>query len=151
MTISWFSLDPVNTAPGDKFFTVRARATRSGNLQYSLNISSDITESELYDASETIYEPILLIQSNDGGDFFLPLTPNPATDVVTVPFYLAEAGRTTIQFRSIDNKFVFSEAVIGQAGRNELTVPVGELAGGMLICMLQSEHGVSTQKLMIIK
>ncbi|MDQ3015750.1 MAG: T9SS type A sorting domain-containing protein [Bacteroidota bacterium] len=121
MTCSWFDLDAKEVNQSDPLFTVMARAKRKGSLAGRFSINSEMTDAEVHDAEQNIYEPHLVIKSA-GIEEYVTVFPNPWKENVSFSFNTKEKGIAELNLYDAVGKKVFSIAKEVFAGDNMITV-----------------------------
>jgi hypothetical protein len=153
LTASWFSIQPISIHSGDVLFTIKARARAEGNLQKSLQLTSDITEAEVYDNRETTSLPKLSFFPPEKDQILLyPCEPNPWSAVGKIPFYLQKATSLNFRVYTVNGTQVFAERKYYLSGYHELKLNAEEIPGsGLLYYILQSDTESAGGKMLLLK
>ncbi len=153
MTMSWFTAEGQRFDPSDIFFTVKAVAKRSGNLQQSLQLNSEITDAEMYSSNNDIFIPKILFKAKDEEPLtLLAPEPNPWSTTCAIPFYIQHDGHITFNVYTVNGAKIFSSEKYYSAGYHEIDLEAADMAAdGLLFYMLQSATESSTGKMLVLK
>jgi ELWxxDGT repeat protein len=77
--------------------------------------------------------------------------PNPATTEVTISFTLKQASKLTVTLTDMQGRVVYSETKLYDVGRNDVVVPVREVAAGVYTYAVMGEDGVMVGSGRIVK
>ncbi len=128
--------------------TVVFRAKQAGQLSNLVNINSDVTTAEAYNAGTT-YNVVLGFNNAANGFELYQNTPNPAKGATTISFNLPQAGAATLTITDMAGRTVNVINVDGVKGYNEAQVT--NLAAGVFQYTLQSANNTATKKMVIIE
>ncbi len=141
MTFSWYDLDPLQINNDEPLFSIVARAKQNGSLSDNLKINSDITQAEVYDADQNIFEPRLIIQSEEHiVNNEVIVYPNPWKEEIHISFEMRNSGAVDFKLFDALGSEVYSieeEAVFGE---NIITVNKEDVsATGLLFYKLSTK------------
>ena len=81
---------------------------------------------------------------------WIGIVPNPAsTNVTQVQFTTKSAEYMNMQVRSLDGKIVWQKEITSTIGKNNIEIPVSQLANGTYMCSLQTATQVKTSKMQV--
>jgi large repetitive protein len=148
LTVSWFSISPLDIKPGDLLFTFVARAKNKGNMQRTLRLNSDITDAELYTANNETFIPKILFNTNNQDPLnLLSPEPNPWSTNCTIPFHVQQGGNLIFTVYTVDGAKVFTEEKDYSAGYQEIILNANDIhSSGLLFYTLQSEKETRSGK-----
>jgi len=149
LTMSWFSVSPVEIQPGEILFTIVARAKTRGNLQQSFQLNSDITNAELYSSNDEIFIPKIVMKSNNEDQLtLLAPEPNPWSTTCTIPFHVQKGGNLIFTIYNVNGIKVFFEEKYYSSGYYEIKMNVGDITSdGLLFYTFQKEGEIRSGKL----
>jgi len=149
LTMSWFSVSPVEIQPGEILFTIVARAKTRGNLQQSFQLNSDITNAELYSSNDEIFIPKIVMKSNNEDQLtLLAPEPNPWSTTCTIPFHVQKGGNLIFTIYNVKGTKVFFEEKYYSSGYYEIKMNVGDVTSdGLLFYTFQKEGEIRSGKL----
>jgi len=152
LTLSWFSISPVDVKPNDIVFTIVARAKSKGSLHGTLQLNSDITKAELYSANDETYIPKIVIKANAGEPLILMAPePNPWSTICTIPFQLQQEGNLIFTVYDVNGAKVFSEEKYYSSGYHEIKLNADDVQGdGFLFYTLQNENETRIGKFLLL-
>lgn len=81
----------------------------------------------------------------------LSVYPNPANSVANVSFAYDHAEQGFVQIIDATGRTVYNERMAFQAGQNQITLELNDIAEGLYTLVLQGDGGSATQQLMITK
>jgi len=151
MTMSWFTLDPIDVKAGDILFSIKARAKAVKNLRTTLSISSMITEAEAYTEKDNVLVPQLKFTDPTNDELILyPAIPNPWKEETTITFYLPKASTIHLNVFSAAGQMLYSVERYFEKGQHALVVNnenVGQK--GLMVYTIQTEDEVLSGKMIV--
>jgi len=153
MTMSWFDLENVTLEPDEIIFSVKAMAKKSGSLQYSLQLNSDITEAEMYSGNDQVFTPKLVLAAENNDQLHVsPVEPNPWSSQCVIPFSLKENGEVILTIYNTNGEKEFTEREYYSPGYHEITIHKSDLQQeGLKFYTLQSGNEQASGKMIFIK
>ena len=160
LTTSWSM--PEGTTAEVAEFTLKFRATQSGQLNEMLGISSRITLSEAYNAKESndskVMDVALRFHDNEGSiirgnEFELyQNAPNPFVDKTVIAFNLPEATQATLTIYDQTGRLVYTQVGDFAKGYNTFSID-GQLISttGTLLYKLETATNLAIRKMIQIK
>jgi hypothetical protein len=144
---------------GAKDFTVRFRATRSGQLSGMLGVSSRITRAEAYGLTNDRREVALRFNAATGatiagvGFELYQNQPNPFVNRTMIGFHLPEATEATLTVYDETGRMLYSQKGNYAKGYNAVSVERTVLAQstGMLYYKLETATDAATRKMIQTK
>ena len=165
LTAVWFSLEPVALAENDALINIKVQTKDLSNIDEPVSFTLE-AYSELADGSAHVLEGVVIampaivtetlgVSDNTTDGVRLSIYPNPASEVCTMTYELAEAGRVTVSIYNMMGMKVMDVASFRQeSGQYELRLSTESLAAGMYSCRITFEGAnswVKTTKLIIEK
>jgi parallel beta-helix repeat protein len=165
LTVVWFSLNPVVLAENDVLINIKVHTKDLSNLNEPVSFTLE-AYSELADGSAHVIEDVVIampiivtetlgVSDNTTDGVRLSIYPNPASDVCTMTYELAEAGRVTVSIYNMMGVKVMDVANFRQeSGQHEMCLSTESLAAGMYSCRITFEgenSWLKTTKLIIEK
>ena len=149
ITASCYRL-PENADPETTLFTLTFRAHRAGNLSEWLNLGSDFTQAEAYDANGQVYRPELsFTPAPEKAPQLLENAPNPFSEATTIAFEMEKAGEATLLIHSSNGHRLRQLSGWFDTGRQEIRLSGEGLPEGVLFYTLQTEGGTKTGKMVV--
>ncbi len=154
VSTSWNEANTVHLDKDQTLFDIVFKAVNAGSLKDQLNIASEGTVAEAYDASLQIMNVELVIRSADktvGVELFQN-TPNPFDNTTSVRFTLAKGGNAIFKIVDVTGRTVYKSAQEYKKGENVITLSANEInASGVLYYMLEVDGMTSTKKMILIR
>ena len=165
LTALWFSLEPIVLVENDGLILIKVRTKDLGNIDEPVTFTLG-AYSELADGSAHVLEGVVIamptivtetmgVSDNTSDGVRLSIYPNPANEVCTMTYELAEAGRVTVSIYNMMGMKVMDVANLRQeSGQQEMPLSTESLATGIYSCRIafESENSwVKTIKLIIEK
>ena len=79
----------------------------------------------------------------------MKMYPNPAKDLVNITFSAKNAESGVVSVMNLMGQIVYTANLEVNEGNNMITVPVKQLTSGVYMVTLQTNTGISTQKLIV--
>jgi hypothetical protein len=156
VTTSWSDVNPKALATGNTMFGLTFRVLSNGALSDMIDVSSDLTDAEAYNAEGDILDIDLQFTDHQGiapaaVEFeLLENRPNPFTDVTTVSFISPRASEATITIYDVTGVVVEEYVVNAQVGRNDVEIRDIQ-AKGVLYCQVSTDEFSATRKMIRIE
>jgi hypothetical protein len=156
LTTSWSDVTPTKLEQGNTLFVLRFRGLANGTVSEIMNISSDATEAEAYNANGDVLD-IGLNFINPGvsapvvAEFeLLENRPNPFTEATIVSFITPRASKATLTIYDVTGKVVDEMVIDAHVGRNDVEVR-NLSATGVLYCQVSTDEFSATRKMIRIE
>ncbi|NOT37150.1 MAG: T9SS type A sorting domain-containing protein [Saprospiraceae bacterium] len=155
VTTSWDARSATSIASNKVLFTLVFKSTKAVKLSNSLEITSDITSAEAYDAQMNESNVVLNVRSDKGvaSSSVFELyqnNPNPFEKVTTINYRLPEASAATLTIYDVTGKVVRVMPLQGQKGLNTVELNRNDISGsGMFYYQLDAEQFSATKKMVI--
>lgn len=155
MTRDQFALFPSKNAlttacetGGQADFTVRCRASESGNLREMLSLSSRITQAEAYPAADRVAKPVLRFPALPSFELYQN-HPNPFSVSTDIAFNLPESSVATLKIMDLNGKVIYTQTGNFEAGVNTISIDHAALdATGILYYSLETPAYSAVRKMM---
>ncbi len=157
LTMSWNADQAVSLSQEDVLFTLVFRTLRKGTTAGVMDITSDVTMAEAYDAKLNAKEVDLQIRNINGqnvaGVFELyQNTPNPFDAYTEISFRLPSASAAVLTIYDVTGKIQRVIQVKGHKGVNTVRIDKSELNGtGMFYYQLDAENQTATKRMIIVE
>jgi hypothetical protein len=157
ITAAWYRKDGQVLSETDNFtmMTVTLKPTTTTRLSEIMSINSAYTEGVAYDV-KGIGAPVQLAFGNQKAEskkaVLLPNRPNPFSDQTTITFSLPEEGRAKVTVCDLLGKVLMTTERTFSKGINEVQFDAKEISSvstALLVVRLQSETGISEQKIVL--
>ncbi|NNL91766.1 MAG: T9SS type A sorting domain-containing protein [Saprospiraceae bacterium] len=151
ITFSWHSSEMLNEF---ELFTLSFRAKENGTLNESVNISSQVTQSEAYLGKDFEIVPVNLFGRNNSEQTFTLYqnNPNPFNGSTNISFVLPESTSVTLSVIDVTGRIVWSSVNDYEKGYNSIDITSKEIATtGILYYKLEAGSLSATKKMIIIK
>jgi hypothetical protein len=157
LLMSWNERDML-TVPSDQvLFSLKVVSEVSGTSQELLRIRETGLSSEVY-VGEFLEKLFIELESETTilpgfGNVLFPNKPNPFSQFTTIQFKLEQAGRGTLRFYDLAGRVLYVETDDFVKGLNTFELSTDKLGiqSGIVICQLQSEGFVATQKMVVVR
>ncbi len=146
LTTSWHTLQSRETT--SPLFTLAFQATKEGQLDELLKITSNHTPAEAYSFSGNFLDVSLNFRDPSPIGFQVyQNTPNPFNQHTTIAFDLPAKGNVVFQLVNAQGQIVQKREGTYQRGKNEIEVAVQHLPEGTYYYQLSTPFGVTTKKM----
>ncbi len=155
LTTSWDAKSVMTANANQVLFTLVFKSNKSIKLSNAMEITSDITAAEAYDAQLNESGVNLNVRSDKGiaatSVFELyQNNPNPFDKATTINYRLPEASAATLTIYDVTGKVVRVMPLKGQKGLNTVTINRSEISGaGMFYYQLDANQFSATRKMVI--
>ncbi|MEO1516707.1 MAG: T9SS type A sorting domain-containing protein [Bacteroidota bacterium] len=158
LTVSWSQETAVSPSADEVLFHLTVKARRSAWLSELLQISSDYTMAEAYDANLDLLNLDLGFDKPSNprtlpGEYqLLQNRPNPFADETIIGFQLPEATAVQLRIFDLSGRLIHQHQAHYQAGQHEWTLGSDELPGsGLYYYQLQCPAFTATRKMTLQK
>jgi len=154
ITSSWNGQDATTVADDEVLFSLTFKAKRSADLSSSLDLSSNYTAAEAYNADADLLDLALEFNGTtaEASEFALfQNQPNPFKNETVIGFELPEAANATITIYDVAGRTL--KLIEGEfaKGFNQVTVNRGDLNGtGVLYYQLDTPNNSATKKMILV-
>ena len=150
LTTSWHSLQSHEiTSP---LFSLTFQASKTGQLNELLNVTSEHTPAEAYSFSGNFLNVSLAFSEPSPIPFEVyQNNPNPFNQQTTIAFDLPAKGNAVFQLVNSQGQIVLKREAAFQKGRNELPLNTRHLPDGTYYYQLSTPFGVVTKKMMKVQ
>ncbi len=154
ITSSWGSVN-AKEVKGTEAFVLEFTALSNGSLSQILDITSNVTSSEVYNENSEVMGLNLEFSSESsdivGGYELFQNTPNPFTQSTSIGFMLAKDAEATINIFDVTGKLVKGYTGSFAKGLNTITIDKGDLnSTGVLYYTLDTKEFTSTRRMVLI-
>ncbi len=150
LTTCWSTANSVDTEKD--WFTLRFKATESGNLSELLSLTSDITPIEAYATdTENIGVQLNFVQPTVTTFDLFQNRPNPFKNETVIGFALPTRAKAKVTILDMQGKLLKTIEEEYEGGYNQVTINSNELPRGILYYRLETAFGTKVQKMMRIE
>ncbi|MEE9373491.1 MAG: cohesin domain-containing protein [Saprospiraceae bacterium] len=155
ITTSWSSVNAKSVSKGDAF-VLEFTAVSAGSLSKALNVTSQVTNAEVYDADAEVLGLGLEFRKVNAdivsGYELFQNTPNPFAQSTTIGFMLAKDAEATINIFDVTGKLVKGYTGSFTKGLNTISIDKSDLgASGVLYYTLDTKEFTSTRRMVLIE
>ncbi len=151
LTISWHSLQS-HEAAGSSLFTLIVRATKDGQLNELLKITSDYTPAEAYSFSGDFLDVSLEFWGRDSPLFRVYQNkPNPFSQQTVIGFDLLAATTIILKVINVQGQTIKKIQKAFSSGYNEINLSVKDLPVGTYYYQLSTPFGLETKKMVKVQ
>jgi hypothetical protein len=144
-------------APDEILFSLVVFPDRNGAILSQFHLDHSTLSAEAYVGEDLESKPISLefIQEQHAKNksSYFQVRPNPFSASTSIRFELEKAGQATVRIFDLGGKLVFDTAGHFEAGTNQFNVNLIDevVKGGLLLCQLQTNEFVSTQRILMLR
>ena len=153
LTTSWHDVNAVAIDEEEPLFSLVFDVKQEVELSRSIQITSQITGAEAYDAAQNIYDVVISSRSGELDLFSVSQnTPNPFADQTMVTFYVPTDDYVNIEVRDLSGKLLMKDGASFTKGTHTYTFDKNELnASGVLLYTLSTSSATITKRMVAIK
>lgn len=153
IAVSYNKEKAMNLEQGAKVLVVTLKAKADGNLNNALNVGSEITKAEAYDADLNVMHVDLQLEERNTDNIVLyQNTPNPFKSTTSIGFELPQTSDVTITIYDMTGKTLKVVSQNFGKGFNTVEINKQELgAAGVLYYTMESGDFKATRKMVVIE
>ena len=156
VTTSWNTVTPELINKGKIAFTLVFKAKAAGSLASDLQVNSQLTSAEAYNADQELMNVEVRFdndEANEGLGYVLyQNTPNPFDNSTEISFHLPKAMNAQLRIYDVSGKTIKVYNEVYQAGMNMIVVDKSTLAAaGILYYTLETDNFTATKRMVVIK
>ncbi|MBK9105238.1 MAG: T9SS type A sorting domain-containing protein [Saprospiraceae bacterium] len=157
LLMSWNSMDMLTVPAGQVLFSIVVMPLANGRAGDMLSINTDKLSPEAYigeslDKRAIELEPRSTEISPATNELFIN-QPNPFAQKTSIRFSLEQDGQASIRLYDLSGKVIFSHSGLFRKGMNVIEVTADQigLSHGIVVCQLQADGFVATQKMVVVR
>ncbi len=157
LLMSWNGMELMTVSSNDVLFSLKVVSNVNGASQELLHIRDAGLSSEAY-VGETLDKLNIELGSATNvlpvaGNVLFANKPNPFSKFTSIQFQLEKSGRGTLRFYDLAGRVLHVETDDYVKGLNTVELSTQKLGiiSGIVICQLQSEGFVATQKMVVVR
>lgn len=153
LTMSWFEDGLINIEANQPLFYLELKAIHAATISKSLEISSAITEAEMYIGDEEIVKPVLQISNGHdaASSLFVSCQPNPWKDHTEVSIHLDSDELVNMVLYSSSGKQLWSADIQMTKGSHQVQLNASDFsARGQMILQISTSKDRVFQKMILL-
>lgn len=153
LTTSWNDVNGLAINEDEPLFTFVFDVNQEVEVSRAIQITSEITDAEAYDAEQNIYDVVISSRTGTLDIFSVSQnTPNPFADQTMVTFYVPGDDFVNIEVRDLSGKLLMKDGGSYTKGTHTYSFDKNELnASGVLLYTLSTSSATITKRMVAIK
>jgi len=157
LRMSWNGVDYSNATADEVLFSVVLVSHVNGSLSELLHISRNVLSPEAYigSALEKMNVDVHVTAASQTAlqNQLFQNEPNPFSQSTVIRFQLATAGHATIRIVDLSGRFIAEKSGDFASGMNSIELNKNDLgmSNGIVICQLQADGFVATQRMVVLR
>lgn len=156
ITLSIDLEDPVQLYTSDVLFTVYFEALADLNIATVIDLTSDVTNAEVYSERFEVYDLDFIItgpmEDNQKNLELFQNEPNPFSSTTVIGFYTPEDQNITLEIMDANGRLLIKREQAFKKGVNKFELDSADLdASGLLLYRINSKNSSITRKMIMVK